>query len=213
MTFIPVLKNYQKRSDYSEIDLSKTTLKKNEIDVQNTSDLKAYIDKQLDNQVSKVAYGGYLEKRGLYNNVERFKTSQNQRNIHLGYDFWVDAGEVIISPFQGNIHSFANNADDGNYGPTIILEHHQPHQHFFSLYGHLSLGSICNIEIGQEIKKGETFAQVGGAQVNGGYLPHLHFQLIKDIEDYKGDYLGVCHQSVLNFYKENTINPKQYLGI
>lgn len=213
MTFIPLLKNYQKLNDYSEIDLSKATLKKNEIDVQNTSDLKAYIDKQLNNQASKVAYGGYLEKRGLYNNVERFKTSQNQRDIHLGYDFWANSGEVIISPFQGKIHSFANNADDGNYGPTIILEHHQGSQRFFSLYGHLSLYSISYIKLGQKIKKGEAFAQIGDAKVNGGYLPHLHFQLIKDIEDYKGDYPGVCHQSDLTFYKKNTINPKQYLRI
>lgn len=213
MSFVPILKSYQNQSDYLEIDLSQNTLMNNRVDVQNAVDLKAYIQNQLNSQSSKVAYGGYLEKRGLYNNVERFKANINQRDIHLGYDFWADAGEVIVSPMLGKIHSFSHNDDVGNYGPTIILEHQYGHQHFFSLYGHLSLKSIQNIEVGQKIQKGEAFAEIGKSSINGGYVPHLHFQLVKNLENYIGDYPGVCQHSNLAFYQENTICPKLYLGI
>ena len=184
-----------------------------EVDIQNMTDLDEYIKDQLHGDSSKIAYGGYLEKRELYNNVKRFQADQNQRNIHLGYDFWTQVGETIIAPLDGKIHSFANNADKGNYGPTIILEHHEDQEHFFSLYGHLSLESVQNFKIGQHIQKSEAFAEVGEAKVNGGYLPHLHFQLIKNMSNYMGDYPGVCHESDLEFYKKNTINPELVLGI
>ena len=213
MIFLPLFKNFQNLSDYIQIDLSKETLIQAKIDIQNRSDLDQYIQYQLNQDTTKIAYGGYLEKRELYNNVKRFQTDQNQRNIHLGVDFWTQAGEKIIAPFEGTIHSFANNADHGNYGPTIILKHQDNQEHFFSLYGHLSLKSIQNLQIGQRINKRETFAEVGEAKVNGGYLPHLHFQLIKDMENYKGDYPGVCHENDLNFFKQNTINPNLLLGI
>ena len=213
MTFKPLFQNFQNPSDYINIDLSKQTLIHAEVDIQNISDLDKYINTQLHDDPSKIAYGGYLEKRELYNNVERFQTDQNQRNIHLGSDFWTQAGETIIAPLNGKIHSIANNADKGNYGPTIILEHQDGQEHFFSLYGHLSLESIQNFKIGQHIQKSEAFAEVGDAKVNGGYLPHLHFQLIKSMENYTGDYPGVCHEKDLEFFKKNTIHPELVLGI
>ena len=213
MTFKPLFQNFQNPLDYIKIDLSKQTLIQAEVDIQNTTDLDQYIQNHLNQDTTKIAYGGYLEKRELYNNVKRFQTDQNQRNIHLGYDFWTQVGETIIAPLDGKIHSFANNADKGNYGPTIILEHQDGQEHFFSLYGHLSLESILNLKIGQHFKKGEALAKVGDASVNGGYLPHLHFQFVKNMGNYSGDYPGVCHENELEFYKENTIHPELFLGI
>ena len=213
MLFKPLFKNFQNPTDYIKIDLSKLTLIQADVDIQNMTDLDEYIQNRLNQVTTKIAYGGYLEKRELYNNVKRFQTDQNQRNIHLGYDFWTQVGETIIAPLDGKIHSFANNADKGNYGPTIILEHQDDHKHFYSLYGHLSLDSIKTLKIGQHFKKGEALAQVGNASVNGGYLPHLHFQLIKYIEKYTGDYPGVCHENDLEFYTKNTIHPELILGI
>lgn len=213
MVFAPILKKFQRRSDYITIDLSKSTLRQDRVDIQNSADLKTYIQNKLMSKSSKVAYGGYLEKRDLYNKVGRFNTNYNQRDIHLGYDFWANAGEIIISPLSGRVHSFSNNDDLGNYGPTIILEHKLQENTVYSLYGHLSLKSISNIVVGQEIQKGEAFAEIGRSDVNGGYLPHLHFQIIKYLEGYSGDYPGVCHQSNLDFYKQNTLNPNLFLGI
>ena len=81
------------------------------------------------------------------------------------------------------------------------------------MYGHLSLASIQDLEVGVEVKKGEYIATLGTAEVNGDYPPHLHFQIIKDIQEYKGDYPGVSNQLDLAFYKENCPDPNLLLKL
>jgi len=41
----------------------------------------------------------------------------------------------------------------------------------------------------------------------------LHFQIIKDIKDYKGDYPGVCAAKDLKYYKNNCPNPNLLLKL
>jgi murein DD-endopeptidase MepM/ murein hydrolase activator NlpD len=62
-------------------------------------------------------------------------------------------------------------------------------------------------------KKGQQIATLGDASVNGDYSPHLHFQIIKNIGDYFGDYPGVCSKTDLNFYLDNCPNPNLLLKI
>ncbi|MBC7914840.1 MAG: peptidoglycan DD-metalloendopeptidase family protein, partial [Pyrinomonadaceae bacterium] len=95
----------------------------------------------------------------------------------------------------------------GDYGATIILEHHYPFK-FFTLFGHLSLNSIKDIFRGQPIKSGEAFAEFGNYTENGNWPPHLHFQLILDMEGYEGDYPGVCGISKQEMYLANSPDPK-----
>ena len=45
--------------------------------------------------------------------------------------------------------------------------------------------------MGEKIRKGEVFAALGDASVNGDYAPHLHLQIICDIGEHQGDYPGV----------------------
>ena len=74
---------------------------------------------------------------------------------------------------------------------------------FYSLYGHLNLASLKNLKVGNSVFKGQTIGFLGDAAVNGDYAPHLHFQLIKDLQNYFGDYPGVSNKRMLDFYKEN----------
>ncbi len=101
----------------------------------------------------------------------------------------------------------------GDYGPTIILEHQIEDEIFYTLYAHLSLESIQNLVVGTFFKKGENLATLGNSVVNGDYPPHLHFQIIRDIDNYWGDYLGVCNINDLNFYIENCPDPNLLLKI
>ncbi|MFK7782228.1 peptidoglycan DD-metalloendopeptidase family protein, partial [Psychroserpens sp.] len=101
----------------------------------------------------------------------------------------------------------------GDYGPTIILQHVIQDSRFYTLYGHLSLSSIVNLKVGQKFKKGELIATLGDASVNGDYPPHLHFQIIKDIQHYVGDYPGVCSKQDLEFYIHNCPNPNFLLKL
>src|SRR5690606_21758756 len=113
------------------------------------------------------------------------------------------AGTSVLAPLDAKVHSFKNNEGLGDYGPTIILEHQIENETFYTLYGHLSLESIENLTVGTFFKKGEQIATLGNSAVNGDYAPHVHFQIIKNMEDKWGDYPGVCNTNDLNFYIEN----------
>lgn len=47
----------------------------------------------------------------------------------------------------------------------------------YALYGHLSRRSLENLSEGKKLARGEAFAVVGDENENGGWIPHLHFQL------------------------------------
>lgn len=202
-------------SSYISIDLSSQNLDLNQFDVASSKAWEHYLDSYLKQNQATVAFGGYLEKRTLYNRSDYFtkEKPENQRNIHLGLDLWCDAGTTVLAAFNGKIHSFKNNTNFGDYGPTIILEHQIKDLTFYTLYGHLSLASITSLKVGQIVKQGETIATLGKAEVNGDYAPHLHFQIIKDLQGNFGDYPGVCSAKNLEFYCSNTIDPKVLLGL
>jgi len=93
------------------------------------------------------------------------------------------------------------------------LEHEIENEKFYTLYGHLSLESIKDLSVGKQFKKSEKIGTLGNAAVNGDYAPHVHFQIIQNIEDYWGDYPGVCNSNDLNFYIENCPDPNLLLKI
>lgn len=211
----PLINRSILKSDYSPLDLSIHNSNLKAINVSSSDDLETFIWDYMKTKNAKVVYGGYLEHRGIYQRSDYFNQSnpETERNIHLGLDIWMEANTPIYAPLAGTIHSFKNNTNHGDYGPTIILKHHIEGVEFYTLYGHLSLASIQDLEVGVEVKKGEYIATLGTAEVNGDYPPHLHFQIIKDIQEYKGDYPGVSNQLDLAFYKENCPDPNLLLKL
>ncbi|MGJ8550770.1 peptidoglycan DD-metalloendopeptidase family protein [Winogradskyella wichelsiae] len=200
---------------YVSLDLSVGNSELKQVNVSSSKDLKNYIWNYKKQNKAKIAFGGYLEQRGIYQRSTYFnqENSKKERNIHLGIDLWIEAGTPICAPLNGTIHSFKNNTNHGDYGPTLILKHHIENQIFYTLYGHLSLASITDLEIGVEVKQGEQIATLGTVDVNGDYPPHLHFQIIRDIKDYKGDYPGVSNQLDFEFYKQNCPDPNLLLKL
>ena len=203
------------KNSYIPLDLSIHNSELKNVNVSSPDDLEAYIWNHMKNHKAKVAYGGYLEQREIYQRSDYFnKTNpETERNIHLGLDLWIEANTPIYAPLDGTIHSFKNNTNYGDYGPTITLKHSYDALEFYTLYGHLSIASLIGKEVGAEVKQAEQIATLGTAEVNGDYPPHLHFQVIKDIQNYKGDYPGVSNQIDLDFYKENCPNPLQFLDL
>lgn len=172
-----------------------------------TSTFNVYIEAKIGD---KIGYGGYLEHRVIYETYANFATSSTDfRNIHLGMDFWTKAGTPVFAPLDGVVHSFQVNYGAGNYGPTIILHH--PEANIYSLYGHLSTGDLSQLEVGMPINAGQKLCQLGNLNENGGWPPHLHFQLIRDMQGLKGDYPGVCSQRDVGFYANNCPHPSFYL--
>lgn len=202
-------------SQYTPIDLSESNSELQSFDSTNSRAWEHYITAYCKNKRAKVAFGGYTEKRNLYARSNYFnkQDKQTERNIHLGMDLWIGAGSTVYTPLDGVVHSFANNTNFGDYGPTIIVQHTISDIIFYTLYGHLSVASIQNLKVGQTFKAGDSMATLGDASVNGDYAPHLHFQIIRNIYDYYGDYPGVSSQTDLPFYLENCPDPNTLLKI
>jgi murein DD-endopeptidase MepM/ murein hydrolase activator NlpD len=201
-------------SKYVPLDLSVTNHELMEMKPENASEFETFISNYLEKNNAEVAFGGYIEGRTLYKRSTIFKNdSIPERNIHIGLDLWTKADTAVLAPLSGKVHSFKNNIGLGDYGPTIILEHIIENEKFYTLYGHLSLESLENLSVGTFFNKGQKIATLGNSSVNGDYAPHVHFQIINDIEEYNGDYPGVCNTNDLNFYIENCPDPNLLLKI
>ena len=174
--------------------------------ISSISDLSDFIEKEITRAGKIFAFGGYLEEREVYSNASLFGSIE-PRTIHLGIDIWCDAGTSIYMPYDGRIHCFQDNNNSRDYGPTIITRHILNEQVFFLLFGHLSRDSLVNLGKGKLFKRGEKIADLGTFEENGGWPPHLHFQIIKDLEGYLGDYPGVAKKSELDHYRDNCPDP------
>ncbi len=162
---------------------------------------------------SQILWGGYLEHRLIYASSKVFHQDSHPRNIHLGLDFWTAAGTQVFAPIAGRVHSFQDNAAFRDYGPTVILQHEVEGHVFHSLYGHLSRASLQGLEQGSEIVQGQRIGWIGAEEENGQWPPHLHFQIIVDIEGKAGDYPGVCALENLGHFAANCPDPRFLLGI
>ncbi|MGV8914701.1 MAG: peptidoglycan DD-metalloendopeptidase family protein [Kaistella sp.] len=200
--------------EYVAFDLCAAHTNSLDLDLTNADKFEEYVEKYLSESKAKVAFGGYLEKRNLYKRSETFNDKNTEeRNIHIGLDLWIKAGTSVLTALDGKIHSFQNNIGLGDYGPTIIVEHSIEGFIFYTLYGHLSLESLKDKSKGQTVKKGEKFAELGKSSVNGDYAPHLHFQIIANMEGNEGDYPGVCSVSDVEHYRKNCPDPELLLKI
>ena len=199
-------------NNYHVFDLSKDNRDLDKVDLNDEEGFSAYINQVLDENGKSIGIGGYGEVRSLYSRSDLFE-GEEPRTIHLGLDIWASAGTPVFAPFDGIIHSFDNRNYHGDYGPVIILEHDLAGKKLFSLYGHLSTDSLEGKAIDQTIKQGEEFAWFGAYHENFHWPPHLHFQLMWDIQGYKGDYPGVCKASEAKQYLANCPDPRPLLDI
>lgn len=175
-----------------------------------------YINDKIKTSGAKYGIGGYAEHRTVYNISNVFdadKPGEEPRRLHLGTDIWGKPNTPVMAPADGIVHSFAFSNRFGDYGVTIILSHFLEGLSFCTLYGHLSLSSIKNLKEGQRISKGDVFAELGIPAENGGWPPHLHFQIILDMGEWKGDYPGVCKFSERENWLQNSPDPDVILQL
>ncbi len=160
--------------------------------------------------------GGYEEYRTMYNKSAVFdadKPGEEPRRLHLGIDIWGESGTPVFAFMGGMVHSFAFNKKSGDYGATLILLHQLDGIPFYSLYGHISLNDINKIQAGGYVIRGQQIAHFGKPEENGNWPPHLHFQIIHDLEMKKGDYPGVCVYSQKDKYLRNCPDPDLVLNM
>lgn len=153
---------------------------------------------------------------GRYNEVrQNMYTSElftkDKRNIHMGVDIAAPVGEKVFSFYEGELFLFHNNDQEGDYGPTLIVKYSFEQATLYALYGHLSLESLQNKVVGQKIKQGEVLGTIGDSFVNGGWFPHLHFQLSLK-EPKTADMLGVVSELEHKQALKDFPDPQWVLG-
>ena len=212
--FFPVVP-YEKGDTMVQLDFTeKNTGLTNEI-LANTELFTNYINSTLNAAGAKYGLGGYAEHRTIYSRSKVFEGNEGEepRRFHLGIDIWGKPYTKVMAPLDGIVHSFAFNNAFGDYGATIILTHNLEGVTFHTLYGHLSLNSLKNLREGQNIKGGDVFSEFGIPFENGQWPPHLHFQVVLDMEGHKGDYPGVCKFSEREKYLENCPDPDLIMNL
>lgn len=183
------------------------------LDLTDTAQFTDYVFGKLREAGAEVGVGGYNEHRIIYRRSPHFQHSEaDPREIHLGIDLWAEAGTFIYAPMDGVVHSFQDNANFGDYGPTIILQHEFDGKPLYSLYGHLTRNSLTDLYEGKAIRKNEKIAEIGPYPENGDWPPHLHFQLITDMIGKRGDFPGVCSLRDRAFYLSICPDPEAFFG-
>jgi 4-aminobutyrate aminotransferase-like enzyme/Ser/Thr protein kinase RdoA (MazF antagonist) len=128
-----------------------------------------------------VGLGRYGEPRLIYTAPEFRKGSHpasDRRTVHLAVDVFIEAGTEVHAPLDGIVHAVEIRPEPLDYGGVAVLEHRTANgDSFFTLYGHLATDVVERLSPGQAISAGDVIAVIGKPDENGGWAPHVHFQL------------------------------------
>jgi murein DD-endopeptidase MepM/ murein hydrolase activator NlpD len=204
-----------------QLDFTAANKELNEDIITYTKHFAWYIQQKLEAGDYTYGIGGYNEDRVLYKRSKHFNgegvagdtEGQGNRSIHLGIDIWGPSGTIVYAPLGGMVHSVGYNDAFADYGATIVLLHQIDTISFHTLYGHVSMDDIAALQEGQYISRGEVLAHFGEPHENGDWPPHLHFQVIEDMQEKKGDYPGVCAVNDREKYLQNCPDPNLVLNM
>ena len=161
--------------------------------------------------------GRYGEPRLLYTDRAFFEGphgNADRRTVHLGVDVFLPAGTPVHAPLDGAVEAVEYREGHLDYGGMVVLRHETPAgDRFATLYGHLSRDAVASLSVGQRIGKGTQFASLGTADENGGWAPHLHFQLALLTDGLGADWPGVADPDDLAMWRAICPNPAALLNL
>ena len=159
----------------------------------------------------RIAVGPYGEDRASYGDGSQAPS----RSIHMAIDLFAPAGEPVFSPFAGTVALAGVDSCRWGFGGTLVLEHATDDgTPFWTLYGHLAPESVAGYRVGAAIHAGAKIARLGGASVNGGWPPHLHFQLLTDLYARSiDDIIGIAPRDEWEVWESVSPNPNAILGL
>ena len=123
---------------------------------------------------TEYSVGKYDEVRPNLYNTNLFGGT---RNIHMGIDIGGPVGTPCMAFANGEVSHFGYNPEPGDYGNVVITRHDIDGTSVWALYGHMDAASIEGKTVSQKVSAGEEIAWFGARHENGGWEPHLHFQL------------------------------------
>lgn len=169
-------------------------------------------------------YAGHAVWLGRYGEPRPFYTdgafragphaTSDRRTVHIGVDIFMAAGSAVHAPLDGVVEVVEYRDGRLDYGGMAVLRHETPAgDRFATLFGHLSRASVRALGVGQRIARGDAFAELGTADENGGWSPHLHFQLALETAGLGKDWPGVADPDDLELWRAICPNPAPLLNL
>lgn len=161
--------------------------------------------------------GYYREPRLIYT-APAFRKghwkASSRRTVHMAVDVFAPAGREVFAPLAGTVAFSENRTGSLDYGGMLILRHETPDgDAFHTLYGHLDPDSIAHLQDGQPVEKGTIIGALGADDCNGGWAPHLHFQVALTLAGMGSDWPGVADPDELDLWGAICPNPAALLNL
>jgi 4-aminobutyrate aminotransferase-like enzyme/Ser/Thr protein kinase RdoA (MazF antagonist) len=184
---------------------------------QNPFDMGAVEAARVGEEFGDFWLGHYNEPRLIYT-AEAFRNgphkASDRRSVHIAVDVFAPAGTQLHAPLEATVHVVENRDARLDYGGVIILRHETPEgDSFFTLYGHLDPEICTRLKPGDPIAKGVAFARLGDASQNGGWAPHVHFQLALSLDGMGEDWPGVASPDEMFLWSALCPNPAALLNL
>ncbi len=153
----------------------------------------------------QLGIGPWGEKRTVYTD-EAFRSRfiEGERRVHhLGLDLFMPAGTPVYTPLAATVKSVEIETAPLGYGGLIALEH-QPEgcPPFITLWGHMAHEAVARLRPGQKLAAGDLVGPMGDIHENGGWTPHLHFQISTDTGLSAAEILGVGEHAYLDVWAD-----------
>ncbi|MDG1068381.1 MAG: aminotransferase class III-fold pyridoxal phosphate-dependent enzyme [Sulfitobacter sp.] len=165
----------------------------------------------------RIWLGYYHEPRLIYAEPAFRKgpwKASDRRTVHLAVDVFTTAGTPMYAPLRGEVFVAEYRAGHLDYGGVIILRHETPTgDPFYTLYGHLNPDFMEHLKPGDILERGAEFCRLGDPSMNGGWAPHVHFQLALTTEGIEDDWPGVGAPDEMYFWRAVCPNPAALLNL
>ena len=155
--------------------------------------------------------GRYGEDRGIYTQP-LFQDGPAPRTIHLGLDLGGPVGVAVHAVTAGVVRYAGVQSAAGDYGGVVVTEHFIDGAPIFALWGHLAHHSLRVSPVGRRFNAGDVLGWLGDDTENGGWPPHLHFQL-SHADPLGPDMPGACGKEDAKQMMARHPSPSSWVGL
>ena len=156
-----------KKEEVNQIESKQTTNNEASIDDKQSKETETEKDPSFIKPVEGEKIKDYSKDNLIYS------STLDEWTTHLGIDFAAQKTDIVKAAADGKIKSIKN---DPRYGLTVVIEHENG---FESIYSSLLTAEFINV--GEEVKQGQTIATVGNtARFEISDETHIHFEIKKD---------------------------------
>lgn len=152
-------------------------------------------------------YGEY--RPGVYTEKQYLAGGAEARDTHLGIDLFGKVGDLVYCPGDAKLVSATYRSQPQDYGAVVIVQFLS--DGLCALFGHLSKRSLDEMNGKSLIQKGDVIGYLGIEAENGGWAPHVHFQLSLQ-EPVDGDMPGAIQRSKFQEYSAIYPDPVAYFS-